>query len=136
MVTHQTYKNINNEWLEPNEIQYDENQKQFLDKNNKVVLAGKIEKMSKSKKNVVDPEKIIEMYGADTARWFMLSDSPPDRDLEWTDAGIGGSYKFINKIWKLLNEVISIEDSKFNNVKDDFFNQQLNICYYKYYKKH
>ena len=92
--------------------------------------------MSKSKRNVVDPEKIIEMYGADTARWFMLSDSPPDRDLEWTGAGIGGSYKFINKIWKLLNEIISIEDSQFNNVKDSFFKSTIKHCYYKYYKKH
>ena len=60
--------------------------------------------MSKSKKNVVDPNDIISSYGADTARWFMLSDSPPDRDLEWTETGISSSYKFINKIWELLNK--------------------------------
>jgi len=62
------------------------------------------------------------MYGADTARWFMLSDSPPDRDLEWTDSGIGGSYKFINKIWRLVDEVILTEESKFNNINDSKIN--------------
>ena len=128
MVTHQTYQNINNEWLDPKEIQYDENQKQFLDINNKVVKAGKIEKMSKSKKNVVDPEIIIEMYGADTARWFMLSDSPPDRDLEWTDSGIGGSFKFINKIWRLVNEIISTKESDFNDLDDKSLDTYLNTA--------
>jgi len=127
MVTHQTYKSSNNKWLEPSEIKYDEIKKQFLDKNNKIVTAGKIEKMSKSKKNVVDPEKIIKIYGADTARWFMLSDSPPDRDLEWTDSGIGGSYKFINKIWRLVNEVMLIEESKFNSTDNVNLNDQLNF---------
>ena len=126
MVTHQTYKNKNNEWLEPSEITYNENQKKFFDNKNNIVLTGKIEKMSKSKKNIVDPAKIIEMYGADTARWFMLSDSPPDRDLEWTADGIGGSYKFINKIWRLVDETMSIEESKFNNLMDNSLNQHLN----------
>ena len=128
MVTHQTYKNKNNEWLEPNEIQYDEIQNKFFDKKNNMVKTGKIEKMSKSKKNVVDPEKIIEMYGADTARWFMLSDSPPDRDLEWTDSGIGGSYKFINKIWKLVNEVISVDELKFNSIDNANLNNKLDVA--------
>jgi len=127
MVTHQTYKNSKNEWLQPSEIRYDENQKKYLDKNNQVILAGKIEKMSKSKMNVIDPEKIIETYGADTARWFMLSDSPPDRDLEWTDAGIGGSYKFINKIWRLLKEAKSKDIAEFNDNDDENLKKQLNI---------
>ena len=73
--------------------------KGYFDQNNEKVEVGKIEKMSKSKKNVVNPTSIIDMYGADTARWFMLSDSPPERDLEWTDNGVASSYKFINKIW-------------------------------------
>ena len=87
--------------------------------------------MSKSKKNVIDPEKIILMYGSDTARWFMLSDSPPDRDLEWTDSGIGGSYKFINKIWRLVNEVTSSEESEYKNLNDDDLNQHLNTAIVK-----
>ena len=67
------------------------------------VRTGKIEKMSKSKKNVVDPNDIISSYGADTARWFMLSDSPPERDLQWTDTGIAASFKFINKLLSLIH---------------------------------
>ena len=57
--------------------------------------------MSKSKKNVIDPEDIIKSYGADTARWFMLSDSPPDRDLDWTEAGITGAWRFANRLWRI-----------------------------------
>ena len=78
---------MNDEWIGPDQLIYDDN-KNIFDKSNNKVRVGKIEKMSKSKKNVVDPHKIINTYGADTARWFMLSDSPPDRDLEWTESGI------------------------------------------------
>ncbi len=70
---------------------------QLFDNNNNLVSSGNIEKMSKSKKNIIDPTEIIDLYGADTARWFVLSDSPPDRDLEWTETGVAASYKFINK---------------------------------------
>ena len=105
MVTHKTFKNKKGEWLGPDEItKKDFN---YFDLTNRSVEVGKIEKMSKSKKNVVDPTSIINLYGADTARWFMLSDSPPDKDLEWTDNGVAGSYKFINKIWNLTNEVLN-----------------------------
>ena len=71
-------------------------------KNNKKVKIGRIEKMSKSKKNVVDPQQIIENFGADTARFFMLSDSPPNRDMEWSDSGVEGSWRFLNKLWKFV----------------------------------
>ena len=98
MVTHKTFKNKKGEWVEPSNII--ESKKSYFDQNNEKVEVGKIEKMSKSKKNVVNPTSIIDMYGADTARWFMLSDSPPERDLEWTDVGVASSYKFINKIWE------------------------------------
>ena len=104
MVTHQTFKRKNNEWLSPDEIINDK--EKLSDQLGNEVFAGKIEKMSKSKKNVVNPTLIINKYGADTARWFMLSDSPPDRDLEWTDSGVEGSYKFINKIWDLTSQAI------------------------------
>ena len=96
MVTHRTFKNSKSEWVEPTDV-IKKNEK-FYDKNNNQVSSGNIEKMSKSKKNVIDPGEIIDLYGADTARWFMLSDSPPDRDLEWTETGVVASYKFINKI--------------------------------------
>ncbi len=116
MVTHRTYKNKKNEWMDPGDVYFDENKKVYFDNNKDEVSVGKIEKMSKSKKNVIDPELIIENYGADTARWFMLSDSPPERDLEWTTSGIAGSYKFINKIWNLLSEVLSNKSSSYSNV--------------------
>ena len=97
MVTHQTYKNSKNQWVEPIDVKEVNNK--FFDKDNNKIEVGKIEKMSKSKKNVVDPNDIISDFGADTARWFMLSDSPPERDLQWTESGIISSNKFINKLW-------------------------------------
>ena len=102
MVTHRTFKNNKNEWIEPSEVVI--KGENIFDLNGSVVTAGNIEKMSKSKKNIVDPSEIIELYGADTARWFMLSDSPPDRDLEWTERGVISSYKFINKIWDIVEK--------------------------------
>ena len=102
MVTHRTFKNADDQWVEPGDIV---RKKDLLfDKNNSLVSAGNIEKMSKSKKNVIDPGEIINLYGADTARWFVLSDSPPERDLEWTETGVVASYKFINKIWDLFEK--------------------------------
>ncbi len=98
MVTHKTFKDSAGNWVEPNKII--ESKGNYFDSNNEQVEVGKIEKMSKSKKNVVNPSSIIDDYGADTARWFMLSDSPPERDLEWTDVGVTSSHKFINKIWE------------------------------------
>ena len=110
MVTHITYKNKSGDWVEPKDV---ERVNGFLkDKNNQNVETGKIEKMSKSKKNVVDPNDIIFSYGADTARWFMLSDSPPERDLQWTDTGIAASFKFINKLYEFIE--------KYKNYKSDY----------------
>ena len=124
MVTHQTYKNSNNEWLKPEEVIFQKNK--TVDKFNNLVEIGKIEKMSKSKKNIVDPSDIIKNYGADTARWFMLSDSPPERDLEWTETGITSSFKFINKIWDLAQFTISYDNDKKNNGGDDVVIDGLN----------
>ena len=107
MVTHQTYKDTSGEWLEPNEVIFKDNK--ILDSKNNEVKVGKIEKMSKSKKNVVDPNDIINLYGADTARWFMLSDSPPERDLQWSETGILSSHKFINKLWDLSQKYKTYE---------------------------
>ena len=116
MVTHQTYKSRDGSWLAPDEVIRENDN--FLDLTNNHVSVGKIEKMSKSKKNVIDPSKTIDMYGADTARWFMLSDSPPERDLEWTEFGISSSYKFINKIWD-LSSVLFLNNYKEKNGSDD-----------------
>ncbi len=114
MVTHITYKNEKGDWVEPKYVE--KNNGVLVDNYKQKVEAGKIEKMSKSKKNVVDPNDIINAYGADTARWFMLSDSPPDRDLQWTDTGIAASFKFINKVYEFVYRFknyknLSLDDS-------------------------
>ncbi len=103
MVTHITYKNKNGDWVEPKDVGNIDGK--LVDKNNYAVETGKVEKMSKSKKNVVDPNDIIDSYGADTARWFMLSDSPPERDLQWTETGIAASFKFINKLYEIVGKL-------------------------------
>ncbi len=123
MVTHKTFKNKKGEWVEPNNIF--EKKEGYFDNNNEKVEVGKIEKMSKSKKNVVNPSSIIETYGADTARWFMLSDSPPERDLEWTDVGVSSSHKFINKIWETCMKAKTYENSE-ESLKSNIFNTLIN----------
>ncbi len=100
MVCHETYKDANGLWVEPGDVNKD-GDKATRVSNGAVVTIGRSEKMSKSKKNVVDPQYIIDTYGADAARLFMLSDSPPERDLEWTDSGIEGAWRYINRLWRL-----------------------------------
>ena len=101
MVCHQTFKTKNKKWLHPNKVRKEDNEYFHVD-TKEPVIAGRIEKMSKSKKNVVDPQQIIENFGADTARLFMLSDSPPNRDMEWSSSGVEGSWRFLNKLWKFV----------------------------------
>jgi leucyl-tRNA synthetase len=103
MVCHETYRSETGEWLAPDAVERQGEQVVTRD-GRAPVTVGRSEKMSKSKKNVVDPEGIIDVYGADTARLFMLSDSPPDRDLEWTEAGIEGAWRFINRLWRLVED--------------------------------
>lgn len=103
MICHETYKNSAGKWLFPTEVQTSETGELTDAKGNKVTR-GRSEKMSKSKRNVVDPEEIIRTYGADTARLFMLSDSPPDRDLDWTDSGVDGAWRYVNRLWRLISE--------------------------------
>ena len=103
MVCHQTFKDADGKWLFPTQVVLDGSDTKHAE-TGAPVEAGRSEKMSKSKKNVVDPEAIIETYGADTARLFMLSDSPPDRDLEWTDAGVDGAWRYLNRLWRLVTE--------------------------------
>ena len=94
MVCHPSYKNQDGQWLTPEEA------KKLIDAG-KLVTSTRMEKMSKSKKNVVDPEIIVKQYGADTARLFMLSDSPPDKDIEWSAAGVKGVHRYVKKLWNL-----------------------------------
>ncbi len=114
MVCHETYKNENNEWLSPDEIVTVDGQK--FEKNNKLskIIVGPSESMSKSKKNTIDPEDIIKNYGADSARLFILSDSPPEKDVQWSDEGISSSHKFIQKLWQ-LDQLIFEEINKDHN---------------------
>ena len=111
MVCHETYKNENNQWLYPDEIEKN-SEGYFVTKNGKKkVIVGPSESMSKSKKNIVDPEEMISMYGADSIRWFMLSDSPPERDVQWSQEGVSAAFKFIQKLWKLNNEIVSKKET-------------------------
>jgi len=104
MVCHQSYRDNNGAWLFPEEVTKTADGWVHA-KTGEAIEAGRVEKMSKSKRNVVDPELIIETYGADTARLFMLSDSPPERDLEWTESGVEGANRFIQKLWRLKDKL-------------------------------
>ena len=104
MITHLTFKDEAGNWLEPGEVARDEQGAWVALADRRPVLPGRVEKMSKSKRNTIDPAAIIEAYGADTARLFMLSDSPPDRDLEWTDAGVDGAWRYLNRLWRLVRQ--------------------------------
>jgi leucyl-tRNA synthetase len=103
MVCHQTYQGQSGEWLFPEDVT-ETGSGQFVDQSGKPVIAGRLEKMSKSKKNVVGLERIVETYGADTARLYLLSDSPPERDLEWTETGIEGIWRYVNRLWRMATE--------------------------------
>ncbi|MET4699433.1 leucyl-tRNA synthetase [Constrictibacter sp. MBR-5] len=104
MVCHETYRAPDGKWLLPQEVDRRADGTVVRIDDGTPVTVGRSEKMSKSRKNVVDPENIIESYGADTARLFMMSDSPPDRDLEWTEAGADGAWRYLNRLWRLVNE--------------------------------
>ena len=111
MVTHETYKTPAGEWVAPADIvveTFGEGRRATHLKSGEAISIGSIEKMSKSKKNVVDPDEIVATYGADTARWFMLSDSPPERDVQWTEAGVEGASRFQQRVWRLVSETIEI----------------------------
>ena len=102
MVTHETYRNAAGQWLAPDEIERRDGVMVEL-ASGAPVTVGRIEKMSKSKKNTVDPGPIVDQYGADAVRWFVISDSPPERDLEWSEAGIEGAWRFVQRLWRLTD---------------------------------
>ena len=121
MVCHETYKDKNNNWLSPEEITTEDG-KSFYKKEDpsEKVIVGPIESMSKSKKNTIDPEQIIKNYGADAVRLFILSDSPPEKDVQWSDQGMNASYKFIQKLWSLHKKIIEkMSTNKEGSSKND-----------------
>ncbi len=122
MVCHETYKDENNRWLSPEEVSSDNGKEFYLKDNPKSkVEVGPSESMSKSKKNTIDPQNIIGKYGADAVRLFILADSPPERDIQWSDEGMISSYKFLQKFWLLSNEIL-----KLVNEKSEEENEELN----------
>ena len=128
MVCHETYKDENNNWLSPEEIEKVNNKVVQKNDHNKIVKVGPSESMSKSKKNVIDPEYIINNYGADSVRLFILSDSPPEKDVQWSEQGMVSSYKFIQKLWTMhekIKDKINKEDNKFIDKEIDRYTNQL-----------
>ena len=125
MVCHETYKDENNKWLSPDEVLTEDGKNYFLKKDNsKKVTVGPSESMSKSKRNTIDPEETIKNFGADAVRFFIMSDSPPEKDVQWSDQGIEASYKFIQKLWSLH---LNIKNKIHKNEKsDDKENNELN----------
>lgn len=122
MVTHETYKSRAGEWVNPTEILIEATGDTRTAKDLKTgapITIGSVEKMSKSKKNVVDPDEIVATYGADTARWFMLSDSPPERDVQWTEAGVEGASRFQQRVWRLVNEAIELDERAAETTEND-----------------
>ncbi len=119
MVCHETYKDLDNNWLSPDQVDTKDGKNFFLKEDpKKKVIVGPSESMSKSKRNTIDPEDIIEKYGADSVRLFILSDSPPEKDVQWSEQGIVASYKFVQKLWLLHQKIkckLDQEDEKITN---------------------
>ena len=131
MVCHETYKDQTNSWLSPEEVTSEDGE-EFYKKDNpsEKIIVGPTESMSKSKKNTIDPENIIKNYGADSVRLFILSDSPPEKDVQWSDQGMLASFKFVQKLWALNSKIL--DKIKDNNQNDEgknltkFTNQLIN----------
>ena len=129
MVCHQTYKDKNNNWLSPDEV-ITNNGKDFHEKNKpeNLVTVGPSESMSKSKKNTIDPQMMIETYGSDSVRLFILSDSPPEKDIQWSENGMSSSHKFVQKFWIMSNNIINLTNNsspEYSKDIDIFTNQSI-----------
>ena len=130
MVCHETYKNERGKWLNPEEIK--KNKTGFVSKiDGTKVLVGPSEAMSKSKKNIVDPESMIKIYGADAVRWFILSDSPPERDVQWSTEGVSAANKFIQRIWNLNDKISNKEDEEIDPIYEKKFLSKFNEYLFK-----
>jgi len=121
MVVHETYAAKDGSWMQPSELRFEEKDGEksaFRLDNGEQVTIGSIEKMSKSKRNTVDPDEIIAAYGADTARWFMLSDSPPERDVIWTEAGVEGAHRFVQRVWRIIQGTAALQSDATADIGD------------------
>ena len=126
MVCHETYKDEKGNWLYPDEVSK-VGSNAFINKNDKSkVIVGPSESMSKSKKNTIDPETMIKQYGADAVRWFILSDSPPEKDVQWSDTGVSSANKFLQKLWNLNHQISTRKDKKTNQDLDKKFELGIN----------
>jgi len=135
MVCHPTFKSEKGEWIFPKDVKFEDG-KYYLD-NNLKVLKGDSQAMSKSKKNIVDPDDIIKIFGSDAVRWFILSDSPPDRDIQWSDSGIQGAYKYIQKIWRVSEKILNYQkiNENFDQnflIKIDILIKEISECIEKF----
>ena len=129
MVCHETYKDEKGKWISPDEIKKNDSDEFIKILDNSKIIVGPSESMSKSKKNVIDPESMIKTYGADAVRWFILSDSPPEKDVQWSNQGVNAAYKFLQKIFNLTNLVIEREDR--NGVEDLELDYKINQYVFK-----
>jgi leucyl-tRNA synthetase len=131
MVCHETYKDQNNKWLSPDEVTSKDGKNYYSKKNpSEKIIVGATESMSKSKNNTIDPQKMINNYGADAVRLFILSDSPPEKDVQWSEQGMVAAYKFIQKFWILHEKIKSSSkekiDNSINESLEEFTNQIIN----------
>jgi leucyl-tRNA synthetase len=136
MVCHPTFKTEDQKWVFPKEVLGEENN--FHLSNGRKVIKGDSQAMSKSKKNTIDPDDIIQIYGSDSVRWFILSDSPPDRDIQWSDSGIQGAFKYIQKIWRTNEKIKSYKKEKENknnnfSEKTEKLIKDINQCIEKFH---
>tara|TARA_Y100000385_G_scaffold85451_1_gene87734 strand:- start:550 stop:1443 length:894 start_codon:yes stop_codon:yes gene_type:complete len=127
MVCHETYKDHENNWVSPEEIETINGKKYLISDQSKEIKVGPSESMSKSKKNTIDPEKIISNYGADSVRLFILSDSPPEKDVQWSEEGIISSFKFIQKLWNLNLKFTKQIEQNYNDDDDQELDKYTNI---------
>ncbi len=131
MVCHETYKDFKGNWLSPIEVEKISDNEAIKKTDKSKVTIGPSESMSKSKKNTIDPETMIKQYGADSVRWFILSDSPPEKDVQWSDAGVVSSSKFLQKIWNLNKTILSKKETNSDKEKEKSFENTIDLYVYK-----
>ena len=132
MVCHETYKDSSGKWIYPEEVEKISENKAVKKIDKSKVIIGSSESMSKSKKNTIDPETMIKKYGADSIRWFILSDSPPEKDIQWSDNGVASSFKFLQKIWNLNRLILERNEPRnLDEKEEDSFDSKINLFIFK-----